>query len=175
MAPRKQVTLQEAHVWFKTEILPKRTTSAGFSANRIVKSPRGLLMGNQIDPNGLCGDAAAYVWETFFDTFTSDQTSDGHQMVMVRWDGVILNHIAIIMVPKDKSQDQKYILKGDSLLQSLGKQGGKATFDKTSLFALPVYDLYYKKRTTLGPWWEDLDEGKDGSIVIATYSSISDI
>ena len=43
------------------------------------------------------------------------------------------------------------------------------------LFALPVYDLYYKKRTTVGAWWEELDSGKDGNVTIAKYHQMNDL
>ena len=173
---RAQPNLAGAHAWFDKEIIPKRTTSAGFSINRVWHGPRGLATRNVENPNGLCGDAAAYVHEKFFADFGDYATNDGHQISMILWDGIVFNHIADVMVPEKKATLQRYELKGHALVQTLGKsETGPTTLTAEELFALPVYDLYYKKRTTIGAWWEELDSGKDGNVTIAKYHQMNDL
>jgi hypothetical protein len=40
---------------------------------------------------------------------------------------------------------------------------------EAELLSLHVYDLYYKKRTNLGAWWDDLD-GKSGTLKVGLYT-----
>src|SRR6267378_2305571 len=99
-------TLAEADSWFETKVIPQRTTRAGFSANRVVKTPRSTIMGNTSDPNGLCGDASLFVLETFDKAFpkTFRDTADGYTLGLILWEGTILNHIANVMLPKSAAK-----------------------------------------------------------------------
>jgi hypothetical protein len=159
-------TLVEVDKWFETSVIPKRTTSAGFSINRIIKTPRGLL-GNTSDPNGLCGDASLYVYEAFDKAFpkTFRDTSDGYQLGGILWEGAILNHMANVMLPKSVGKLYVYEVKGKAPMPIVPALEGRAsyvmkkgTMSGKELAGLHVYDLYYKKRTTVEDWWQELDE-----------------
>lgn len=176
MAPKQKPNVAEVKTWFKSEVIPKRTTSAGFSVNRIVKGPRAMVFGNQSDPNGLCGDVTSYVADAYFDKYFSYQTTDGFEMLMLLWEGTLLNHIANVLIPVKSTQEQIYKIRGTESLQLIGQEvAGVKTFNKNDLFGLVVLDLYYKKITTVEDWWKDLDSSFDGLIGIAKESSMDDL
>ena len=69
MVKKVDPTLEEVKQWFENEIIPKRTTSAGLSSNRVsmfFSHPIDYFFGeNKANPNGLCGDAADYVLKAY--------------------------------------------------------------------------------------------------------------
>lgn len=159
----KLPTLPEANRWFVEKIIPRRTTNSGFSPNRVWKGPRGIVMGNTEDPNGLCGDAAIFVFEQFFADFGDYRTRDGHQIGLVLWDGLILNHIANVMLVEGKVSPQTYEWTYRATWPHL--VGGKGEYRTTQLLSLTVYDLYYKKGPMpLAQWWSDRDAARRGSV-----------
>ena len=172
--PEKSFSLKDVDNWFDTKVVKARTTRSGFSYNRIINGPRGLIMGNQPNPNGLCGDAAAYV----ADEFLSDKdipdvtTSDGYTIGVILWDGTVLNHIANVMLVSDKTSKQNYKAMGKFLkLQTNTKE---KAYDMETFSKLHVYDLYYKKRTNALDWWKSLDDSLGGTITLSTMSNMSD-
>jgi hypothetical protein len=172
-------SLTEADSWFDKKALPARTTSSGFSWNRVYKSPHRLVAGNQTDPNGLCGDASSYVIEAFDKAFPkANPTSDGFMLGLVLWEGMASNHIANVMLPQDAAHKQSFQSKGGVVIltdPASGKLGervsGSSPRSRTrylgakELLGLHVYDLYYKKRTTIADWWDEIDS-KGGTITV---------
>jgi hypothetical protein len=171
--PKKTPSLSDVDTWLDSGILRARTTNAGFSPNRIINGPRAIIMGNQSDPNGLCGDAAAYVVDRFIADMSVSKTSDGYAMGLVLWQGAILNHIANIMLVSGKTEKQSYEAVGDHL--NLKKPlKGKSLYNMGDLSNLHVYDLYYKNRSNALDWWKDRDSSLGGCITFGIMSNIAD-
>ena len=179
MAKRSTPPLSGVDTWFETTILPDRTTWSGFSGNRIWKAPRGLLMGNQDDPNGLCGDTATYVLHQFEDTFRSIHTPDGYQMGLVLWNSVVFNHIANVMLPVKRATWQRFVTVGtittniskDTAWSRMKNRPTKVKSEHVisgkEMMQLRVYDLYYKmKPTTVAEWWKHVDGGLNGRVEV---------
>ena len=172
-------SLAEADSWFDKKAIPARTTSSGFSLNRVYKSPRDLVTGNQVDPNGLCGDAASYVIVAFDKAYPkANPTSDGFMLGLVLWQGLASNHIANVMLPQDACFKQTFKSNGGVVVLTYpagGKLGERIPGSPSrsharylgakELLELHVYDLYYKKRTTIDSWWTDVDK-KGGTITV---------
>ena len=165
-------SLADVDAWFDKKVLPQRTASAGFSFNRIYKSPAGIFKGNEADANGLCGDATSYVLEAYGKAYPRTYTtSDGYLMGVVLWEGLVLNHIANVMLPKDSAFKQGFEKKAGTPVP-LTSSGSKAKLlNYAGFIKLRIYDLYYKTRTTLGPWWDDRDEG--GGITVGLESDFT--
>ena len=169
----KSPTLAQTDDWFNDTILAKRTASAGFSANRIWKSPRDLVSGNTEDPDGLCGDAAAFVYEQFWRNFNDYATSDGFNIGLVLWKGTVLNHMANVMLLRTKIAVQEY--SWDSTKRAIKLVSGKAQYSTTEFLTLHVYDLYYKKKqTTLESWWKARDASQSGTVKLGFPYNIDD-
>jgi len=179
MAKRSTPSLIEIDRWYETAILPKRTAAAGFSGNRVWKSPRGWVKGNIDDPNGLCGDVSTWLAHQFDDAFRDVYTTDGYQLGMILWNGTVLNHIANVMMPKDKATRQKFVtvgtvtqnMSGDTAWSRLQKRPAgvakKYLLAGRDLMGLRVYDLYHKmKPTTVDKWWKHLDGGMNGTVEV---------
>ena len=164
-------TLAEVLTWFKTDMTPKRTTSAGFSGNRLWKSPPSWFRGNTEDPNGLCGDVAFYLHEKMFEKFNTYSTSDGYQIGMILWEGAILNHIANVMFVKGKTSKCKYTYSHKTKL--ITAINGKSQYTDPELKKLKVLDLYYKKSSDVRTWWADQDS-MGGTLTLANLSQIND-
>ncbi len=169
MAGQTLPTSLEVQKWFVREIIPKRTASAGFSGNRLWKGPLSLVRGNFEDPNGLCGDAAAFVIDAFFNAFGDYRTSDGARIAMVLWEGAILNHIANVLIADKRTAPETYRYDGRSRTAkgSLAQQ----QYSTSELMRLPVLDLYYKQADALKQWWEARDS-LGGSIKLSLYSDM---
>lgn len=166
MAKKQTPALIEIDKWFETTVLPHRTAAAGFSKNRVYKSPLGLIRGNVDDPNGLCGDVSTYVAHLFDSTFRDLSTTDGFQIGMILWDGVVLNHIANIMLPTAKAAFQSYSTVGGVTTHRV-KAKPAYEIKPADFLKLRVYDLYYKlKPTTVKAWWEYLDSDMAGTVRI---------
>lgn len=164
--------------WFDKTVVPARTAWSGLSPNRVYKSPRAYAVGNESDPNGLCGDATQFVVEKFETTFSETWTPDGYRLCVVLWSGLVANHMANVMLPRGKSEEQEFRYQGGTLIRPVVKPGrllgGSPTFapstlTEAELLSLHVYDLYYKRRTNLGTWWEELD-GKSGTLKVGLYT-----
>jgi hypothetical protein len=169
----KAKTLVETKEWFKNTIIPKRIASAGFSPNRIWKSPLAIMKGNTEDPNGLCGDAAAYVIDEFDKEYDTDSTTDGYLIGVILWKGSISNHIANVMLMKGKVGPEIY--KWDKTSRSARSAIlTAASYTSFDLLRLYVYDLYYKKATTVEDWWKDLDSDMGGTIKIGRSHNIDE-
>jgi hypothetical protein len=154
-------TLSEVDNWFDSQILPNRTTWAGLSYNRLWITPRALLVSKPpIDPNGICGETTDYVMKAYRERFQED-TSDGYHIGVILWEDLLANHIAVVM-QADRHQKQSYTMLGDHLrripVEGIGSTEANAMpgYRKDELFDLHVYDLYYKKRVTVGVWWKDV-------------------
>jgi hypothetical protein len=172
-------SLAEADSWFDKKAIPARTTWSGFSWNRVYKSPHRLVAGNQTDPNGLCGDASSYVIDAFEKAFPkANPTSDGFMLGLLLWEGLASNHIANVMLPQDAAFKQTFTSKGGVVVLTYpagGKLGDRVSASSPrsrtrylgakELLELHVYDLYFKKRTTIDSWWDDVDS-KGGSITV---------
>lgn len=177
-------SLAEIDAWFDRKILPQRTAWSGLSPSRVYKTPQRWFTGNQSDANGLCGDATLYVFDSYDATYkTTVWTSDGYQLGAVLWKGVATNHMANVMLPKAAARYQTFVLVGNvpmsraaySLQQRasfVAKDRGAANLAGKDLLALHVYDLYYKKRTTVGAWWEDLDQ-KKGELTVGLQADFA--
>jgi hypothetical protein len=165
---QKLFLLADADQWFDTEVIPKRTAWSGGSPNRIWKSPRDWVTGNQSDPNGLCGDTSSYVDDQMWNDFQTKVTDDGYELVVILWDGKVLNHIANVMAVKGKTAVQEYKMTNGVLTLVSGTQ----QYTQADLFGLHVYDLYYKKRTTVGAWWKDQDGDYGGTLKLAPISEM---
>jgi len=173
LAVAKLPTLAKADDWFNDTILPKRTASPGFSANRIWKSPRDLVKGNTEDPDGLCGDAADFVYEQFWRDFNDYATNDGFQIGLVLWKGALLNHMANVMLVRTKIGVQEY--SWDSKKRTIAFVSGRSQYSTTEFLTLHVYDLYYKKRaTTLEAWWKARDANQSGTVKVGFPYNIDD-
>lgn len=168
----KTRSLADTKTWFEQTIIPQRTASAGFSFNRLWKSPRALFKGNIEDPDGLCGDAAAYVYERFFNDFGDYITTDGFQIGMILWNGRISNHIANVMLVKKKTAPETY--KWDSKRRVAVSAASGGQYTSSQLLKLYVYDLYYKQTSTVQLWWKDLDSSMGGTVKIALLHNIED-
>jgi hypothetical protein len=169
----KRTTLTEADTWFNEKILPKRTTRGGFSANRLWKSPSRLVTGNTEDPDGLCGDAASYVYEQFWNDFGDYTTTDGRHIGLILWRGAILNHIAAVMLATAKIAVQTY--RWDAPKKTVMSVSGNPQYSSTEVLTLHVYDLYYKKKqTSVESWWKGLDARMGGIIKLALMHTIED-
>jgi len=178
MAKRPTPPLIEVDRWYETAMLPKRTAAAGFSGNRAWKSPRGWVKGNEDDPNGLCGDVSTFLAHAFEDEFRDLYTTDGFQLGMILWNGTVLNHIANVMLPKDKAVRQKFVtvgvittnMSGDNAWKRLHKRPSvqaKYLLSGPELMKVRVYDLYYKmKPTTVDKWWRHCDGGMNGTVEV---------
>lgn len=151
MADRKLPTLGETRKWFAETILPQRTAWAGLSPNRMWKTPGSYITGNVPDANGLCGDAALFTAETYWDEFKDYTTADGYIIGMVLWEGMVLNHMANIMLPRTGAGAKTY--KGSPL-------------PPATVLSLTVLDLYYKKTSDLREWWRARDEKFGGKITV---------
>ncbi|MEP6503780.1 MAG: hypothetical protein ABJD97_10635 [Betaproteobacteria bacterium] len=165
--------LAETKDWFVKTIVPKRTAAAGFSGNRLWKSPIALVRGNSEDPNGLCGDTSAFVVEAFYDEFDNYTTSDGYLIGLVLWEGKFSNHIANVMLVKGKVGPEIYSW-SSTTHAAVSKTPTTSSYSSGDLLRLNVYDLYYKRATTVEAWWKDLDSGMGGTLKIGQLSSISD-
>lgn len=166
--PVSRPTLAKVDLWFNSEVLPRRTVRAGFSLNRVWKGPRDLVKGNREDPDGLCGDAVMFVFEEFLRKFdASFDTADGYFLAAILWDGTVLNHIANVMLKKDKVSTQTY--RWDSVKNAAVATTEKGQYDTKELLSLRVYDLYYKKIMNVNQWWYSLDHAKGGTIRLAPY------
>ncbi len=169
----KAPSLADVDDWFDRKIIPKRTTNAGFSLNRIINGPRAVLSGNNSDPNGLCGDAAAYVVDRYIDDIATPATSDGFVMAVILWNGTILNHIANIMLKSGKTGRETYDAVGGHL--NLKKPAtGTPQYSMSDLSDLYVYDLYYKTRSNALEWWKARDASMSGTITVALMSDMAD-
>ena len=177
MASLKTISLAEVDAWFDKEVQLKRTAAKGLSVNRIWKAPRDWA-GNRPDPNGLCGDTAAFVADEYVRRFTA--TKDGFQIGMILWDGTVTNHIANVMLINAKTFKQSYVMLGQQLCRIMvdprtdtrGNRNFREGYDRGALFPLHVYDLYYKERLTVGTWWEKRDGAFGGSVTLALYSDM---
>lgn len=155
--------------WFIEEVIPQRTAAAGFSGNRLWKGPMSYWRGNNEDPNGLCGDAAAYVIEAFFRKFSGFETADGKIVAMVLWNGHFTNHIANVLLPSKRKnrEDYTYDQKTRTVKGSLSPQ----QYVSSEILRLPMLDLYYKKTMPLGEWW-DARDSMGGKLTIAQYQDM---
>jgi hypothetical protein len=162
-------TLEQTKAWFKDSVLPKRTAAAGFSTNRLWKSPRALVRGNTEDPNGLCGDAAAFVVEEFLRKFGQLHTADGFFLGVILWEGSISNHIANVMLIRNKTSPESY--KWNSKTR-IAVPVGEGSYTSAQLLGLQVLDLYYKKEHHVLDWWKGLASGMSGKVKIGTYANI---
>jgi hypothetical protein len=168
---RRTPTLAEADTWFEREILPERTAwPGGFSAYRYVwAGPRGIVKrANTPDPNGLCGDAVLWVKSRFLSYFDTFRTKDGYRLGLIQWDGSVLNHAACVMMKADKYQFQSYKMEWQFPDRKLSLVKGVEEYTQDELFALRVYDLYFKKMTTVKDWWSNCDN-MDGVISLIGY------
>jgi len=164
MAAPPLPTLAETKKRFEDEVIPERTAAAGFSGNRLWKTPKAVFTGQAADANGLCGDAAIFVVEEHYSRYKDYGTSDGYMIGMILWDGSVLNHIANVALLRRKVSKETYIY--DSSKREVKAVGGKGQYDTASLFGLRVFDLYYKKSQDVKAWWTDRDSGFSGQITI---------
>ena len=177
-------SLADIDAWFDRTILPQRTAWSGVSPNRLYKTPHRIVAGNQSDPNGLCADTTLFVFDSFDATFkTTVWTSDGFQLGAILWNGFMLNHMANVMLPRAAARLQTFVMVGNtpmsrttySLQQRasfVAKAKSAADLEGRQLLNLHVYDLYYKKRTTVADWWEDLDS-KKGELTVGLQADFA--
>jgi hypothetical protein len=165
-------TLVESDTWFNGTIIPKRTAAAGFSGKRLWKSPRALVKGNTEDPDGLCGDAAAYVC-------VLDRVRRLHHKRRIpHRSGSVAGRIhepygECNVGPDPRSRFSNY--SWDAKKRAIVLVSRKAQYGTTELLTLHVYDLYYKKKaTTLEMWWKGRDSDQDGTIKLGFPYSIED-
>ncbi|MGH6927610.1 MAG: hypothetical protein ACREEV_04765 [Dongiaceae bacterium] len=182
--PISTPSLADIDAWFDKKILPQRTAWSGVSPSRIYKTPHRIFAGNQTDPDGLCGDATLFVFDSYDATFkTTIWTSDGYQLGAILWNGFVSNHMANVMLPKAAARLQTFVMAGAApMLRSTYSLQQRASFvpkaksaadlDGKDLLNLHVYDLYYKKRTTVGAWWEDLDK-KKGELTVGLQADFT--
>jgi hypothetical protein len=109
--------------WFDKTIVPARTAWSGLSPSRVYKTPRALTVGNLSDPNGLCGDATQFVIEAFDKAFSDTWTPDGYRLCVVLWTGLVANHMANVMLPRGKSEEQEFRYASGTLIRPAVKQG----------------------------------------------------
>ena len=178
-------SLADIDAWFDRTILPQRTAWSGVSPNRLYKTPHRIVAGNQSDPNGLCADTTLFVFDSFDAAFkTTVWTSDGFQLGAILWQGFVSNHMANVMLPKAAARLQTFVMVGNapmsratySLQQRASfapKAKSAADLDGTLLLALHVYDLYFKKRTTVGAWWEERDQQKNGEVTVGLQADFA--
>ena len=155
-------SLSYADGWFDSQIIPRRTTWAGLSYNRWYVTPRARLASKPpIDPNGLCGETTEYVMKAYKERF-HEATSDGYHIGVILWDDWLVNHMAVVMMVTGKHQKQCYEMLGGHLrripVEGIDSKEANAMpgYRKEELFDLHVYDLYYKKRVTVGTWWREI-------------------
>lgn len=164
-------TLADVDRWYECEILKVRTASEGLSWNRFIKSPRDWIGGNRPDPNGLCGDATAFVVESYVDKLVP-KTNDGFAIGVILWDGHISNHIAAIMLMTGKTDKQSYTMNKTHLIRQAPEPKSPA-YTESEFMLLHVYDLYYKKPTmSAKAWWQERDSDMGGKVTLALYSDI---
>jgi hypothetical protein len=166
-----QPSMATVKTWFKDKVISRRTASAGFSGNRLWKSPQAIVRGNTEDPNGLCGDAAAYVAEAFYKDLGSYETSDGFQIGVVLWSGTITNHIAnALLLKKPYPQSYRWNATAKAAVQSPPTAAG---YSSAYLLRVVVLDLYYKEAPqTLETWWKERSAAMDGTIKIGFIYNI---
>ena len=166
----REPDLREVIAWFENEMVPRRTAAAGFSGNRLWKTPAMWLRGgNTEDPNGLCGDASWYLHEQFWEAFNGYTTRDGFEIGMVLWEGAVLNHIACVMRLKAKTSRQTYTY--DTRTRLAVSKGSTGEYGTSELMRLVVLDLYYKKHGDLRSWWSDMD-AMGGTVTLSTLSDM---
>jgi hypothetical protein len=165
-------SLSESDIWFNDEIIPKRTARAGFSGNRIWKSPRDWAEGNTEDPDGLCGDASDYVYEQFYRDFNDYVSKDGFHIGLILWKGTVTNHMANVMLLNTKIAVQSY--SWNKTKKEIASVSGIPQYKTTELLTLHVYDLYYKKKTNVEMWWKERDSGNGGTVKIGFAYDIED-
>jgi len=148
--------------WFDSQILPRRTTWAGLSYNRWYVTPRARVVSKPpIDPNGICGETTDFVMKAYRERFY-ETTTDGYHIGEILWEDFLMNHIAVVMMVTGKHQKQSYTMLADHLtripVDGIGSKEANALpgYRKEELFDLHVYDLYYKKRVTVGTWWREV-------------------
>jgi hypothetical protein len=177
-------SLADIDAWFDKKVLPQRTAWSGLSPNRVYKTPHRLFAGNESDPNGPCGDTTLFVFDSYDATFkTAVWTSDGYQLGAILWNGLVLNHIANVMLPKAAARLRTFVMAGampvpraaaglQQRASFVPKAKSASDLDGKQLLTLRVYDLYYKKRTTVGAWWKDLDEMK-GEVTVGLQADFA--
>jgi hypothetical protein len=157
--------------WFRTEVIPQRTTNAGGSPNRFYKTPLAKLRGNTADPNGLCGDAQLFVSQQMREKYGGWITSNGYILGDIVWvlgdpDALILNlnHAANVLFPFRHLQQHDFVW-SDALHMPV-PQESRPTMAGRDVLGLWVLDLYYKKAVPLRDWWRGLDSSYRGMIRI---------
>jgi hypothetical protein len=177
MSEKYTRSLEYIDWWFDKIVIPARTTWAGWSYNRVLGGvgPRAMIYRHAFDdPNGVCEDAALYVFRAYQKKF-ADLTTDGYHIAAILWNGHVLSHKSIVMLPTDKLRKQSYKMVGDHL-QRLAlpyeKEIKTPGCDRRELFALHVYDLYKKQRATVDTWWRNLDDEYGGTIKLGKYADI---
>ena len=70
--------------------------------------------------------------------------------------------MANVMMPRTKTAVQKH--KCDAGQNAVRFVSGKGQYGAAELLTLQVYDLYYKKRTSLQMWWSWRDSDMDGTV-----------
>ena len=161
-------TLQEIEVWFTNVIIPKRTAAAGVNTHRIYAAPRALFLGNSPNPNGLCGDAAAFVEQELANTFLN-HTSAGHAFRRILWRSSPFNHEANVVVPTAGMVLLQYETDQNLIY---GLQAGQVAY--SVIQDCPVLDLYYKKVYTVDSWWQARSSPRKGKIEIGREHEIGD-
>ena len=170
VAPTKP-SVNEVVDWFRSEVVPLRTTNAGGSPNRIYKTPLARLRGNRPDPNGLCGDAQLFVSAKMRETYGGWITSNNYALGDIVWvlgdpDSPIfnLNHAANVLVPFRHLQLQDFVW-SETHHMPVPKENTSALAGR-DILGLWVLDLYYKRATPLRDWWRSLSSSYAGMVRI---------
>ena len=100
-------------------------------------------------------------------------TSDGYTIGLILWKGGISNHIANVMLLKNKVGPEVYEWRSSSRTV-VTRSPSAYSYSSSELSGLYVYDLYYKYATTVGVWWKDRDSDMGGSVKIGQLFSIGD-
>lgn len=168
--PAKLPTSAEVEAWFVREMVPQRTTNAGFSPNRIFKSPQALLRGNnKADPNGLCGDTTKFVLERIVATWGDIRTSDGFWAEEIVWvlgstltPFTNINHVALVLWPQKRIAAAEFTW--DSRVQYPIQHAHGQDAAAPEIINYRVLDLYYKRASSLGDWWRAMSSDRSGTL-----------
>ena len=153
--PKAAMNTSEVIEWFKTEIIPQRTASAGRSVENVFRDLKS-------SPNGICGAAAGFVWDV------QPSSLDGIQIGYVLWVKIpfVSTHIANIILPKAFRIREFERGPSNNVVDVTPPKHAGHNFDWPTVSKYTVLDLYFKKVQTLDQWWREVSYAGFGTLTL---------